>query len=273
MYNILTPAFPLVASVTPPDEEEILQGYINGFQTAKNGVDSLDIGAGVCRDDADTDKIEQTTTLTKTRAAFAPGNNAGGCSDDIPSAIYVDNTFYYVYAIKRSDTQAVDQLISISPTAPQLPTGWDITRLHWMFYYDSSAIVPYEQSGDQCSYADAIPSLDESSPAANVWTPHAMRGCPPVENVEVIMQMGVRNTTASQIKTCAFHHGIGNAPSQRFLGLYELNNFYTTTNAQLFFTGYLLVDSLAQIRYQPDSNANIRIFGRTAGWKFSRGKS
>ena len=78
--------------------------------------------------------------LTKSLSAWAVGNNNGSLDTGAIAA----STGYYVYLIKRPDTQVVDVLISLSATAPTMPTNYTLKRLvGWVLTNGSSQLVQW----------------------------------------------------------------------------------------------------------------------------------
>ena len=121
-------------------------GFISGLTTGNNVTDAakdIDIFAGSCRDDSDTEDMALGSTLIKQiDAVWAVGTNAGGLDTGAVAA----STWYYVWLIKRTDTGVVDVLFSLSSSAPTMPANYDKKRLISVVLTDATPdIIAYTQ--------------------------------------------------------------------------------------------------------------------------------
>lgn len=106
-------------------DPSIIQGYIAGLTLSTAGSSSTyTIASGVAVDSTNLDSMKLTSTYTKTTAAWAVGTATGS----LDTGTIANNTWYHVFLIKRPDTLVVDVLLSLSPTAPTLPTNYTIFR-------------------------------------------------------------------------------------------------------------------------------------------------
>ena len=158
MYNVLTPAFPLVASAPPPPEEEILRGYIDGWTMINQGP-NLDILPGVVKSSDNTETIDLASSITaKTPTAWSVGSSGGllDGTEAVAGTPDADETFH-AYAIKRTDTQVVDFCLSRNgPTVGPVLDGSVIPAAYdkWanigvQLTTGANALVPLVQSGDR----------------------------------------------------------------------------------------------------------------------------
>lgn len=133
------------------------QGYLYGLGTSNNTLDTandIDIAAGRCRDDTNTQDIVLASTLVKRLdAAWAAGTNQGG----LDAGSKASGTWYAVYVIKNVTSGAVDVLFSLSGTSPVLPSGYTVKRrIAWILTDGSANIVQYTQYGDDFTFATGI---------------------------------------------------------------------------------------------------------------------
>lgn len=92
-----------------------LTGYMQGLLIRWAGASSITIDGGLCRDATDAQTIRVTSPLSVSLTTVgANGLDAGA---EAPS------TFYYPYVAMKADG-SVCGLLSVSPTAPTLPTGY-----------------------------------------------------------------------------------------------------------------------------------------------------
>jgi len=104
-------------------------GYRSGMPWYR-GVDTVNdvqIYSGYCRSSDNSYNISLTLDpITKQLdAAWAAGDNAGGLDTGSRAA----NTWYWIWAIARSDTGNADVLLSTSNTSPVMPANYDKKRL------------------------------------------------------------------------------------------------------------------------------------------------
>src|SRR5260221_6554621 len=73
------------------------------------------------------------------------------------------STPYFVWIIQRPDTGVVDYLISLSSTAPTMPTSYTVKRgpVAWFKTDATSNILQYQQRGDEFIYGVTV--LDVSA--------------------------------------------------------------------------------------------------------------
>jgi hypothetical protein len=124
-----------------------LRGYIGGL-TLSNDASSpntvLDISAGVCTSDDGTTTLNFASAFTKNcNGAFLASSGDGAL--DTGSGLTA-NSWYHVFAIGGATT---DYLVSLSATAPTLPSGYTKKRRIGSFKTDgSSHILPFKQIGE-----------------------------------------------------------------------------------------------------------------------------
>lgn len=103
----------------------LLRNYIDGLILSAAGAsDTFAIAPGQAADSENAVLLTQPSALSKTTAAWAVGPGTGA----LDAGAIANNTWYHAFLIRRSDTGVVDALVSTSPTAPALPTGYDQKR-------------------------------------------------------------------------------------------------------------------------------------------------
>ena len=138
------------------------KNHIAGLITSNNGVDAdhdIDIVTGEARDADDSEDMVLASVLTKQiDAVWAVGTNAGGLDTGT-----VAEGLYAVWLIKRTDTNVVDVLISLSFTSPTMPASYTKKRLLGFVNIDSSAnLYDFKHIGDYFWHEDAT-ALDDVS--------------------------------------------------------------------------------------------------------------
>jgi hypothetical protein len=123
----------------------ILRGHLSGMALSTAGASSsFQVAEGECADSTFSDIMANASSLQKNTAAWAVGVNGGAL--DTGS---VSNTWYHVFVIKRPDTGVVDVLMSLSATAPTLPTNYTLFRRIGSLKVESSNFRKFLQVGDQ----------------------------------------------------------------------------------------------------------------------------
>lgn len=101
------------------------RGYIDGLTISVTASSStFTVAAGVAADSTNAVLMTLSSSLAKTTAAWSVGAAAGALDTGTIAA----NTWYTVYEIYRSDTGVVDILISLSASAPTMPTNYTNKR-------------------------------------------------------------------------------------------------------------------------------------------------
>lgn len=100
--------------------------YFSGL-TLTNNVGApnttIDVGAGTARSSDNTVDVTLTGTLSgilQTSGAWAAGNN----QNKLDTGARANNTWYHVFAIRKTSDGTGDILFSLSPTAPTMPSGY-----------------------------------------------------------------------------------------------------------------------------------------------------
>ena len=122
----------------------IFSGFIYGLTLASDSGDAtndISVSAGVAMDRTNSEFLTLTgARIKRLDASWVVGTNQGGLDTGA-----IANTTYYVYVIKRTDTDVVDVIISADSTAPTMPSSYDYKRLiGWFDYVDSDGLTAAE---------------------------------------------------------------------------------------------------------------------------------
>lgn len=173
----------------------IIRNYIAGLILSTAGAStSFSVTAGAAADSTSND-IMQFSGLTKTTGAWAVGNATGA----LDTSTIANNTWYYVFLIKRPDTGVTDILISLSATAPTLPTNYTIfRRIGAMRTNSSGQWQRFVQIDDKFLWY--TPILEASNVAiAATSTTITISNIPPSIVVEAIFQGVYSHPTSGNI--------------------------------------------------------------------------
>lgn len=153
--------------------------YVNNLQVAWASNTTLTIAAGQCRDSSNTWDIVSSSSLTLNAA------NTG--ANGIDTGTFAASKMYYVYMIwDSSNSYVCASLLSLSASAPTLPTGYSAYRLigawptdgsaHFLagyysgngstreFWYDAIAVTPITAGNSgtfaACDLSNIVPAID-----------------------------------------------------------------------------------------------------------------
>jgi hypothetical protein len=126
----------------------------------------------VATDSTGADVITLPSALIKSGSAweigpFVTGVSNGGALDTGTVSI---NSWYHVYLIKRPDTGVVDVLVSLSATAPTLPTNYTLFRRIGTIRYSSGAWYKFQQDGDLFQWDTAVIDVAATNPGTSAVT-------------------------------------------------------------------------------------------------------
>jgi hypothetical protein len=146
--------------------------YISGLTLSNNATDAtndIDIAAGKARDSGNAANMVLAATLVKRMdASWAVGTNQGGLDGTESVAGTPDNdTWYYVWLIRRSDTGVVDALFSESSSAPTMPTNYDQKRLIGAVRRGTATNMAFYQDGDWFRWQADVTVLNAGAAAAS----------------------------------------------------------------------------------------------------------
>jgi hypothetical protein len=138
-----------------------LIGYISGLTLSTAGSSAtFSIAAGMATNSTNVAMMPLATAYTKTTSAWALGSAAGS----LDTSTIANNTWYHVYEIQRSDTGVTDILISLSPSAPTMPTNYDRKRRIGAMKTDGSAHwIKFVQTGFKFRWDVPVSDFPEGS--------------------------------------------------------------------------------------------------------------
>ena len=101
-------------------------GYFYGFTLANNGSSpntTIDVGPGAARDASNTSNISTSSTIRailQSTGSWVAGDN----QNKLDTGARANNTWYHVFAIRKTSDGSADILLSLSATAPTMPSGY-----------------------------------------------------------------------------------------------------------------------------------------------------
>lgn len=234
-------------------------GYLSGLEGSTAGSSAtFAVAAGVANDAAGGGIMTLAAALSKTTSAWAVGTGNGA----LDTGTIANSTTYHAFLIKRTDTRVVDVLISLSPTAPTMPTSYTLKRrIFSMKTNGSGQWAKFTQTGDVfiwAAYAADTGTAGTSRASHTLTVPTGI----------VVSAMGR-----------AFS-GAGGANTIIFTSLQEEDISPASSFGEIITSGGAtvsmadverLTNTSAQIGVRA-SNAGISFSFNTYGWRDTRGK-
>lgn len=148
-------------TVTATGTDVPVRSYLAGLTLSTAGSSTtFGIAAGVATDSTNVSMMALASAYTKTTSAWALGTAVGSLDTGTIAA----NTWYHVHLIQRPDTGVVDVLISLSATAPTLPTNYTLfRRIGAMKTNGSSQWVKFVQFGDEFLWDTPVSDVSTST--------------------------------------------------------------------------------------------------------------
>jgi hypothetical protein len=136
----------------------IMRSYLAGLTLSTAGSSAtFGVAAGVAADSTNAGIMTLGSAYTKTTSAWALGTGNGALDTGSIAA----NTWYHAYLIQRTDTGVVDLLVSLSASAPTMPSGYTLFRRIGSMKTDgSSHWLQFVQFGDEFLWSAPIQELN-----------------------------------------------------------------------------------------------------------------
>jgi hypothetical protein len=252
-------------SLEPPG---VLRSYLAGLTLSTAGASTtFSVAAGQAVDSTNAGLMSLASAITKTTAAwaFGPGNGA------LDTGTIAASTWYHVYLIKRLDIGVVAVLVSLSATAPTLPTSYTLfRRLGSMKTDGSSNWTAFLQDGDLFQWATTVQDITANNPGTaavtrTMSTPLGIR----VEGIfNVGAACGVSGATISLSDLSTTDQTLSITVPNYSIDIFGSAATQVSVGNQRVFT-----NTLSQIRSRvATSAADITLYISTRGWIDHRGR-
>jgi hypothetical protein len=125
----------------------ILRGFLSGLTLSTAGSSAtFTVAAGMAADSTNFDYVTLAASINKTTSAWAVGSGNGALDTGTIAA----TTWYHVHLIKNPTTLVVDVLVSLSATAPTMPSGYTLfRRIGSLLCGGTSQWTAFVQLGDE----------------------------------------------------------------------------------------------------------------------------
>jgi hypothetical protein len=252
-------------AVTAISTDVPLRSYLSGLTlSAAGSTATFGIAVGVATDSTNTAMMAIASAYTKTTSSWAVGS-ANGALD---TGSIANSTWYHVYLIKRTDTGVVDILVSLSASAPTMPTNYTLfRRIGSMRTNGSAQWIKFVQLGDEFLWA--VPTSDIN--VSNLGTVATLYTLTVPTGVQVNALVRMNGTNATVGTAILF-----NSPDEDVSAAAAPNGNY---NILVFQSGTantttlnLRTNTSAQLRGVANV-ASTTVQASTYGWTEMRGKN
>jgi len=183
--------FNILGSVPP---SSIIRSMLAGLTLSTAGSSAtMSIAAGQCADSTNVALMTLAAT-SKTTSAWAVGSATGG----LDTGAIANSTWYHFFVIQRVDTGVVDALISLSPTAPTMPTNYTLFRRIGSGKTNGSAQwTLFKQDGDYFEWDTPILDVNVNTTGTSAVT--RTLTVPTGVNVRAVMNANVTSTAGDGV--------------------------------------------------------------------------
>ena len=243
------------------------RGHLWGLALSNNATDAtndIDIAAGSCRSDDDTENIVIAAPITKRLdAAWAVGSAQGG--RDTGS---IANGTWHIWAIKRTDTGVVDVLFSTSATAPTMPTNYTKKRRIGSVIRVSDALLAFVQNGDEFLLKSTI--NDVATTALGTTPTNYVLTVPLGISVEAIFTAAAIKASTG-ISMFAYSPLADDQTADYLAGRSNLTSIHANNNSANSGSHRIRTNASGEIRAVSSAAAST-LYVATRGWVDQRGR-
>ena len=145
-------------------------GVLAGLQMSYVGVTSYSVGAGMAANDngtPSTNLMRLPSAMTKTLSAWVVGSGNGS----LDTGSVTLSSWYHVHLIRKDSDGTIDVLLSLSPSAPTMPSGYTSRRRIGSIRTNaSSQVVNFSQNGDVFSWDVPVLDVNATNPGTAAVT-------------------------------------------------------------------------------------------------------
>jgi hypothetical protein len=167
-------------------------GTLNGLTLSRASATTVGIATGAARnEDTGTGfNMILASAITKSLSTWAAGTGNGGLDTGSIAA----SSWYHVWLIRKDSDGSIDALLSLSATAPTMPSGYTARRRIGAIKTDlSGQVIAFTQIGDRFIWAAASRDMSSAvaSTSAQLVTLSVPTGISALADIEVLATAGV----------------------------------------------------------------------------------
>lgn len=227
---------------------------------------TFSVAAGQCTDSTNTVIANLAASISKTTLAWAAGTGNGA----LDTGSIAISTWYHVHLICDGLGQTVDILISLSATAPTLPSGYTLfRRIGSMLTDSSSKWLLFQQFKDDFFWGTAVV---ETGALANLTDTLFNLTVPTGVRVKPFLHVWVGNSTANSAAYARIRSPDLEA-TESPIGGFATQNVGVTVNVARGAMNFMPIITNLSGQISVISDSILTIFAvRTYGWNDDRGK-
>lgn len=242
-------------------------GTLNGCTLSRATATTFGITAcyATNEDGGTTFNMSQASAFTKSLSAWAAASGNGGLDTGSIAA----STWYHVHEIRKTSDGSIDYLLSLSPTAPTMPSGYVARRrIGSILTNGSSQIVAFIQNGNTFTWDIPLSEVNVTNPGTAAVTKALT--VPTGVAVYPIMAWALQNVSSANFNILVSPLSITDTtPSST---LYTLTSA-ATNQASNSTISTIPTNTSGQIRYRASvSGASDVVKEMTVGWIDTRGQ-
>ncbi|QOG20470.1 hypothetical protein [Bradyrhizobium sp. SEMIA] len=251
----------------------LMQNYLSGLTLSTAGASaSFSVALGQAAGDTNAAMMTLAGAYTKTTAPWAVGTGNGA----LDTGAIANSTWYHVWLIQRSDTGIVDVLISLSATAPTMPTSYDRKRrIGAMKTNGSAQWIKFVQNGDDFTWDAPVSDVSATNPGTAAVTRTV--SVPTGVKMEAKLSVAGAGLAGDPGPGAIYISDLAIADNAPAIAAFCTLSVYTPNSGaaigQLAAPVRVMTNTSAQIRSRCQiSNANIQLNINTFGWVDRRGR-
>ena len=249
-------------------------GTLSGLTLARATTTTYTVATGVAaNENAGTQyDMSLSSAFTKSLSAWAAGSGNGSLDTGSVAA----STWYHVHLIRKDSDGTIDVLLSLSATAPTMPSGYTARRrLGSILTNGSSQIVDFIQFGDEFLWKAAVVDVDATNPGTAAVT--RTLTVPTGVNVDAIISVGGfvgSNSFTINVSSLDVNDQAAQAYATGSLtGFPGAGTLSGAANGWVFSSMRVRTNTSGQVRSRLSaSGASDRLGIITRGWTDDRGK-
>lgn len=248
-------------------------GTLYGLTLSQASATTVGIAVGGCanEDGGTAFNMVLGSAITKSLSAWAAGTTNGALDTGTIAA----STWYHVHLIRKDSDGSIDALLSLSATAPTMPSGYTARRrLGSIFTNASSQVTSFLQIGDRFIWVSPVQDVNVSS--AGTAAVSRTLSVPTGVSVRAIMYVRIRYIATSVDVTGIISplNVADIAPGAILTGQYNIAASSSGSTGDQFSGTYIEVqtNTSAQLRTRLSAtSANLNLIINTIGWFDTRG--
>jgi hypothetical protein len=235
----------------------LLQGYLSGLTLSTAGSSAtFGIASGVAADSTGVDMMSLASAITKTTSAFAAGSGNGALDTGAIAA----STWYHAHEIKNETSGAVDVLVSLSATAPTLPSGFTIFRRIGAMKTDvSSHWTAFSQNGNEFLLSVPVVDIAVSANLSTTVATFTLASVPTGIKVNALGVMLLQTAAASTGILISSLDTAGATPAVNGIG-------YTAVNSETPMGGFTNIRTNTSGQFRALATSAADLSWTTMGW-------